>query len=309
MVGCSVAICRNHSTRTTNVAYHVFPKNIKLRDAWIKKCRRGDDFNPRSGSVCSDHFLESDYLDDIKNRLLGLPQRKLLKEGAIPTINLEYKKVGDSSNEREKRQEQRGVRKSALETLKSLSPKKTSPCKTKSCPKYSSFQQTNINLNLNKSNPAKSSPKKTSPLKIKHRNVKLNKSSPLKLHSNLSPKKSRSVESNSTCDPKSPKKLRLHDNESTTDNCCDLNKNKENSKISECFNCNEKSKELEALKFQLNELQEQLKQTKYNLKIKSNRLNRLLKIKAKKNAIVKGKKRKNVLILKLNLFMKMLEKY
>ncbi|KAG8291200.1 hypothetical protein J6590_066690 [Homalodisca vitripennis] len=88
MVGCSVANCRNHSKYTKNVIYHVFPKSLSVNDVWVLKCNRTDTFNVHTGRVCSDHFAESDYVDDMKNRLLGLPQRRLLKDDAVPTLNL-----------------------------------------------------------------------------------------------------------------------------------------------------------------------------------------------------------------------------
>jgi len=38
--------------------------------------------------ICSRHFQESDFVRDIRNELLNIPQRKLLSSSAIPSRNL-----------------------------------------------------------------------------------------------------------------------------------------------------------------------------------------------------------------------------
>ncbi|XP_035219594.1 THAP domain-containing protein 1 B-like [Stegodyphus dumicola] len=87
MVSCAVATCSNtyHNTKTS-VVFHRFPcKNIQLTKEWLHRCRRADIVNTKSARICSIHFTESDYEDDMKNRLLGLPTKKILKSTAIPT--------------------------------------------------------------------------------------------------------------------------------------------------------------------------------------------------------------------------------
>lgn len=41
-----------------------------------------------SARVCSSHFGEADYERDLANELLNLPVRKILRDEAVPTLNL-----------------------------------------------------------------------------------------------------------------------------------------------------------------------------------------------------------------------------
>ncbi|KAG8334223.1 hypothetical protein J6590_095467 [Homalodisca vitripennis] len=111
---CAVATCPNNSKKTKGseqrVVYHKFPKD---RDA----------VNCKYAYVCSDHFAPSDYIDDMKNRLLGLPQKLLLKPFVVPSIKLPTIS-NDDDDVRNERIEKRRVRKNAIERLDSLSPKK-----------------------------------------------------------------------------------------------------------------------------------------------------------------------------------------
>ena len=84
---CAVAVCPNPKTRD-GFMYHTFPKVEAIREVWISKCKRLDEFNPSTSRVCSNHFLPSDYKRDLPNELLGLPPRKVLKPDAIPSQNL-----------------------------------------------------------------------------------------------------------------------------------------------------------------------------------------------------------------------------
>ncbi len=84
MPHCAVAICKSLG----GVSYHRFPKDPKLRKVWVKSCKRKDDFNVDKARVCESHFLSSDFERDLKNELLNLPTRKILKKSAFPSINL-----------------------------------------------------------------------------------------------------------------------------------------------------------------------------------------------------------------------------
>ncbi|XP_035216122.1 peroxynitrite isomerase THAP4-like [Stegodyphus dumicola] len=91
MASCAVATCRNtyRNTKGRGIIFHAFPKkNLLLTKKWLLQCRRQDYVNENHARVCSEHFLASDYEDDMRNRLLGLPQKKLLKSDAVPTVNL-----------------------------------------------------------------------------------------------------------------------------------------------------------------------------------------------------------------------------
>lgn len=85
---CAVALCSNSRIKTVqegkDIAYHRFPKNEELLLIWIERCGRNGDWNPYSSRVCSDHFTESDYENDIQSEIMQLPKRRNLK----PTGNL-----------------------------------------------------------------------------------------------------------------------------------------------------------------------------------------------------------------------------
>jgi hypothetical protein len=83
---CAVAICSNPKDDST--FYHRFPKNNELRKKWVLACKRDDQFNPSTSTVCSNHFLPTDYERDFRNELLGLPVKKRLQKEAFPTINI-----------------------------------------------------------------------------------------------------------------------------------------------------------------------------------------------------------------------------
>lgn len=83
---CAVAQFSNVGTKTSGIIYHRFPKNDKLRQLWISRCKRSDKFNPNNARVCSVHFRTEDYDRDLENELLGLPQRKILRTDAVPSL-------------------------------------------------------------------------------------------------------------------------------------------------------------------------------------------------------------------------------
>jgi hypothetical protein len=121
---CAVAICP--SPKNSSTVYHRFPKNQELIKKWIVACKRQDKINPKTASICSEHFLPSDYDRDLQNELLGLPIKKLLKKDAIPTVNLlppkslENSTIESNKNERRKRQEQREEKRQQKELIDSL---------------------------------------------------------------------------------------------------------------------------------------------------------------------------------------------
>lgn len=125
MVNCAVANCSNDSRHTHEVIYHCFPKDVLLAKEWETKCHRQDQVNIKCARICSDHFESvTDYEDDMKNRLLGLKERKILKKNAVPSLNIPSSKVASDSN-RDDRYQKRNIRKAALNHLQTLSPKKS----------------------------------------------------------------------------------------------------------------------------------------------------------------------------------------
>jgi hypothetical protein len=98
MKQCAVAICPSPK----GVSYHRLPKDPKLRKVWLQSCHRKDEFNHDQARICENHFLPSDFERDLKNELLKLPTRKLLKKGSLPTLNLlpnERKRPSDTPRE------------------------------------------------------------------------------------------------------------------------------------------------------------------------------------------------------------------
>jgi hypothetical protein len=121
MPHCAVAVCKSPS----GVSYHRFPKDPKLRKVWVSACRRQDYFNEDKARVCENHFQSTDFERDLRNELLHLPTRKILKKGAFPTINLlpnQNKRPATST--REERLSKR-IRKEIVEDLCSKGKKLT----------------------------------------------------------------------------------------------------------------------------------------------------------------------------------------
>jgi hypothetical protein len=94
---CAVAVCP--SPKDLQTLYHSFPKDKPIRKKWIVKCKRNDAFNPDFSSICSNHFLPSDYERDLQSELLGLPCKQKLKKEAVPSQKLcsNYDESGSSS--------------------------------------------------------------------------------------------------------------------------------------------------------------------------------------------------------------------
>ncbi|GBN27930.1 hypothetical protein AVEN_147732-1 [Araneus ventricosus] len=128
MSACAVATCSNYHRKTKGkgVIYHVFPVCLKRNKIWISKCKRQDHINVKYAKICSDHFRSSDNMDDMKNRLLGLNQKKILKPDAVPSVTLPLQDNGEDISSRSERKRNRSILKEAKIRLKCLSPKK--PC-------------------------------------------------------------------------------------------------------------------------------------------------------------------------------------
>jgi len=98
MPGCAMATCRNSTSGARfqkvkyddrdKIIYHYFPKDENVKQKWITACKRKDFFNTATSRICSQHFTSDDYIRDLKNEILKLPTRKLLKPTAVPTQNL-----------------------------------------------------------------------------------------------------------------------------------------------------------------------------------------------------------------------------
>ena len=83
---CSVFGCYS-SSATSNESFFQYPSEQHIRRSWIVRVRR-EGFSPTSTSyVCSRHFSE-DQFSATKSDAPGHVQRKRLKRGSIPNLNL-----------------------------------------------------------------------------------------------------------------------------------------------------------------------------------------------------------------------------
>ncbi|GBO10100.1 hypothetical protein AVEN_31587-1 [Araneus ventricosus] len=144
MSACAVATCPNYHRKTKGkgVIYHMFPVCPNLNKIWISKCKRKDRINVKYARICSDHFRPSDYMDDMKNRLLGLNQKKILKPDAVPSVNLPLKDNGEDVSSRSERKRKRSILQEAKIRLKCLSPKKA--CETSATEPFTTPTTKNI---------------------------------------------------------------------------------------------------------------------------------------------------------------------
>ena len=65
-----------------------FPAKRELAMKWLHNIGTGhtvEKFNFNRKIVCEDHFTVDSFKVDLENRLLGLVERRLLKEDAVPT--------------------------------------------------------------------------------------------------------------------------------------------------------------------------------------------------------------------------------
>ena len=73
MTSCAIATCSNtyKNIKDKNMIFLRFPqKNLDLSKEWVHKCRLKDIVNPKNARICSEHFKDDDYTDDMQNRLL-----------------------------------------------------------------------------------------------------------------------------------------------------------------------------------------------------------------------------------------------
>ena len=83
MPQCSVFSCSEKK------CLHRFPQGDKTTcQVWIQRCFRKDKFNVQNAGICKIYFKNSCYERDMRNELLGLEPRRLLKPGSVPTLHL-----------------------------------------------------------------------------------------------------------------------------------------------------------------------------------------------------------------------------
>ena len=85
---CAVYQCSATSENEKNRSFHQFPKDPKLRRAWIARIRR-EGYNPSASSyVCSFHFSEEDFNKGTSSIAPQEFKKKTLRKGSIPSWNL-----------------------------------------------------------------------------------------------------------------------------------------------------------------------------------------------------------------------------
>ncbi|CAI6352105.1 unnamed protein product [Macrosiphum euphorbiae] len=93
MPWCVIIGCSNNLKSTKqhekDVSYHIFPKNLQRRNAWMKSIKLPFKFNADTSYVCSKHFVPDDFeCNNLKEQLLNIKVKKQLKRTAIPSINI-----------------------------------------------------------------------------------------------------------------------------------------------------------------------------------------------------------------------------
>ncbi|KAL1489557.1 hypothetical protein ABEB36_013510 [Hypothenemus hampei] len=98
--GCN---CDNKSKKNpiSGVKFFHFPKNKDLAKKWLHATGRKDKVNLKNACVCSKHFSESDFKENLQHKLLNYTPARYrgLKEDAIPNKNLPLAKAVNSCPE------------------------------------------------------------------------------------------------------------------------------------------------------------------------------------------------------------------
>ncbi|GJQ77906.1 hypothetical protein Trydic_g16156 [Trypoxylus dichotomus] len=89
---CAVATCSNSLIQTKKanlpISYHTFPKDLNIFDVWVSACQRGDQWNPKTSVICSQHFEEGDFEVDLRSKLMNIRTKRKLKCNAVPSLFL-----------------------------------------------------------------------------------------------------------------------------------------------------------------------------------------------------------------------------
>eukprot|EP00096_Caligus_rogercresseyi_P009814 TRINITY_DN3414_c0_g1_i3.p1 TRINITY_DN3414_c0_g1~~TRINITY_DN3414_c0_g1_i3.p1 ORF type:complete len:306 (-),score=-25.76 TRINITY_DN3414_c0_g1_i3:54-971(-) len=80
---CAVPLCNSPQENH----FHSFPRSKDLASKWATACNREYGL-PKYPVICHKHFTEDSYQRDLRNELLNLPTRRILKPDAVPTLFL-----------------------------------------------------------------------------------------------------------------------------------------------------------------------------------------------------------------------------
>ncbi|XP_071637314.1 uncharacterized protein [Temnothorax longispinosus] len=106
MPTCCIKNCKNRTNHngTKGIKYFTFLKETSIRQQWLNACQRKEtDMKVDSARICAIHFDENCLmLEKTKPRLQNKPAKEVLrlKQGSVPTLNLE-KKRKDMSQSKE----------------------------------------------------------------------------------------------------------------------------------------------------------------------------------------------------------------
>ena len=94
---CVIKSCKSSNYHASNyhetLTFHKIPKDIILRNKWLKAIHRNpQEFSVNSSACCSRHFEPHYYITSLKGSLLHTSTKKL-KKGAIPTLFLDLEET------------------------------------------------------------------------------------------------------------------------------------------------------------------------------------------------------------------------
>lgn len=82
------------------IRYFSLPKDPEVLESWIEAGASREDLTSRKQArICEMHFSEDCFERDLRNELLNLPLRRLLKKGSVPTLYLDEAFVVEDQQE------------------------------------------------------------------------------------------------------------------------------------------------------------------------------------------------------------------
>ncbi|XP_055846078.1 uncharacterized protein LOC129912023 [Episyrphus balteatus] len=95
---CAVFDCKNDSEKklTHDTSFHLFPKDPQLREKWVAFCKTTTIV--RASRICSLHFKEDDFENNIKYQM-GFASIRILLKTAVPTVRSEISRFDFQSGQ------------------------------------------------------------------------------------------------------------------------------------------------------------------------------------------------------------------